>query len=174
MKPVITGDALPEPQPGAQAGMMVSPPPVAGQALISKVPVPLDELLKIAGKFSEEGRFPEAESILDHILSAAPDEPRALHQKGVLLFRMGSHQAAAEVIERSVGLAPDAIGFRRNVCPIFERLGRYDEALRIGYPVRLADTDTHVAAVGIDGHAAVPWPMMFGPVCSCTPSVVRT
>ncbi len=37
------------------------------------------------------------------------------------------------MIERSVGLAPDAIGFRRNLCPIFERLGRYDEALRVGY-----------------------------------------
>ena len=112
---------------------IASSSPVAGQPAIPKVPVPLDELLKIAGEFSEEGRLSEAERILDHILSAAPDEPRALHQKGVLLFRMGSHQAAAEMIERSVGLAPDTIGFRRNLCPIFERLGRYDDALRVGY-----------------------------------------
>ena len=33
----------------------------------------------------------------------------ALHQKGVLLFRMGRHEAAAEMIERAVSLAPDAI-----------------------------------------------------------------
>jgi Flp pilus assembly protein TadD len=133
LKPVATGDALPEVQPGAQAGMIVSPPPLPDQRLIPKVPVPLDELLKVAGELSEEGRLPEAERILDHILSAAPDEPLVLHQKGVLLFRMGNHEAAAEMIERALGLAPDAIVFRRNLCPILERLGRYDDALRFGY-----------------------------------------
>ena len=130
----IAGDTLPEPQLG-RAETIASPSPVPGQPAIPKVPVPLDELLKIASEFSEKGRLSEAERILDHILSFAPDEPRALHQRGVLLFRMGSHQAAAEMIERSVGLAPDAIGFRRNLCPILERLGRYDDALRVGYQV---------------------------------------
>jgi hypothetical protein len=28
----------------------------------------------------------------------------------------------------------------------------------------LADTDIHVAAVGIDSHVGMAWPMMFGPV----------
>jgi tetratricopeptide (TPR) repeat protein len=133
LKLVTTRDTLQEMQFGVQAEMIASLPPVPGPPSMPKVPVPLDELLKVASAFSEEGRLPEAERILDHILSAAPDEPMALHQKGVLLFRMGSHQAAAEMIERSVGLAPDAIGFRRNLCPILERLGRYDDALRVGY-----------------------------------------
>src|ERR1700692_2843752 len=60
LKPVATGDALPEVQLGAQAGMIVSPPPVPDQPLIPTVPVPLDELLKVAGELSEEGRLPEA------------------------------------------------------------------------------------------------------------------
>jgi Flp pilus assembly protein TadD len=100
---------------------------------IPKVPVPLDELLKVAGELSEKGRLPEAERILDHILSAAPDEPLALHEKGVVLYRMGRHAAAAERIERAVSLAPEATLFRRNLCPIYERLGRYDDALRVGH-----------------------------------------
>ena len=129
----LEGDTLPEPRLDGRAGMIVPPAPVPGEPATAMVPEPLDELLKIAGEFSEKGRFSEAERILDHVLSAAPEQPVALHQKGVLLFRMGSHQAAAEMIERSVGLAPDAIGFRRNLCPIFERLGRYDDALRVGY-----------------------------------------
>jgi tetratricopeptide (TPR) repeat protein len=133
-KPGIAGNTLPESQLGGRAEMIASSSP-AGQPAIPKVPVPLDELLKIASEFSEKGRLSEAERILDHVLSAAPDEPMALHQKGVLLFRMGRHQAAAEMIERSVGLSPDAIGFRRNLCPILERLGRYDDALRVGYQV---------------------------------------
>jgi tetratricopeptide (TPR) repeat protein len=65
--------------------------------------------------------------------SSAPDEPLALHEKGVLLFRMGHQEAAAETIERPVSLAPDATLFRRNLCPIYERLGRYDDALRVGH-----------------------------------------
>ena len=79
--------------------------------------------------------MPEATRILDHILSAAPDQPLALHEKGVLLFRMGRHEAAAETIERALSLAPDAMVFRRNLCPIYERLGRYDDALRVGHEV---------------------------------------
>jgi len=110
-----------------------SQPPMPAQPLMPKVPVPLDELLKVAVEFSEGGRLPEAERILDHILSAAPDEPLALHQKGVLLFRMGRHEAAAEMIERAIRLAPDDMVFRRNLCPIYERLGRYDDALRVGH-----------------------------------------
>ena len=77
--------------------------------------------------------MPEAERMLDHILSAAPDEPLVLHQKGVLLFRKGCHKAAAEMIERAISLAPDVTVFRRNLCPIYERLGRYQDALRVGH-----------------------------------------
>jgi Flp pilus assembly protein TadD len=31
-----------------------------------------------------------------------------------------------------VALAPDAAEFRRNLCPIYERVGRYEDAVRIG------------------------------------------
>ena len=57
-----------------------------------RVPVPLDELLKIANEFLEGGRLPEAEKLLDHIIAAVPDAPLALHQKGVVLFRTGHHK----------------------------------------------------------------------------------
>jgi hypothetical protein len=111
------------------------PLPRHGEKSSPKVPVPLGELLKLASEFSQGGRLPEAESILNHILSAAPDQPLALHEKGVLLFRMGRHEAAAETIEHALSLVPDAMAFRRNLCPIYERLGRYDDALRVGHEV---------------------------------------
>jgi Flp pilus assembly protein TadD len=97
------------------------------------VPVPLDELLRVAAEISGAGRLHDAERILNHILSVAPREPRALHAKGVLLFRLGRYAAAAEMIEHAIGLAPDATAFRRDLCPIYERLGRYDDALRVGH-----------------------------------------
>ena len=97
------------------------------------VQVPLDELLRVAGEFSGAGRLHDAERILNRILSAVPHEPRVLHEKGVLLFRSGRHEAAAEMIEHAIRLAPEAMAFRRSLCPIYERLGRYDDALRVGH-----------------------------------------
>jgi Flp pilus assembly protein TadD len=108
---------------------------------VPRVPVPLDELLKIASEFLEAGRLAEAERMLEHILSAVPDAPFALHQKGVLLFRTGHHQAAAEAVERAIDAAPDVALFRRSLCPIYERLGRYDDALRVGRQALAEDRD---------------------------------
>jgi len=95
--------------------------------------ISLNELLRVAGELSEAGKLSEAERLLDHILSASPDEPLALHDKGVVLFRLQRHQAAVETIERAVSLAPETTVFRRNLCPIYERMGRYDDALRVGH-----------------------------------------
>jgi len=120
------------PRAGTTAETITALRAVPTEPVPRNVPVPLNELLKLAGEFSEAGRLSEADAILDRILLAVPDEPSALHQKGVLLFRMGCHEAAAEMIERAIGLSPDAIMFRRNLCPIYERLGRYDDALRVG------------------------------------------
>jgi len=98
-----------------------------------QVPVPLQELLRLAGEFLDKGRLDEAENLLDCILAAAPSAESALHLKGVLLFRRNRHEAAAELIERAVQLVPDKAVFHRNLCPIYERIGRYDDALRVGW-----------------------------------------
>jgi Tfp pilus assembly protein PilF len=103
------------------------PPPTSPQ-----VAVPAEELLRIANGLMNGGRLDEAERLLTHILSAAPDTAAALHLKGILLFRTNRYQAAAELVERAVQLAPAAADFRRNLCPIYERVGRYEDALRIG------------------------------------------
>jgi Tfp pilus assembly protein PilF len=111
--------------------MITSSPPPAGPQR-QKVPVPLDQLLRLAGQFLNGGRLDEAEDLLDHILSAAPDAATALNLKAVLLFQTNRAEAAVELMERAVGLAPDAVAFRRNLCPIYERMGRYGDALRVG------------------------------------------
>jgi len=99
---------------------------------VTHVPVPLDEILKLAGELLDGGRLGDAERLLDHVISAAPDAASALHMKGVLLCRTNRYDAAAKVMERAVGLVPDAVVFYRNLCPIYERIGRYDEAIRVG------------------------------------------
>ena len=132
-----------KPELSATTAMSMPPSPASQPATpaMPRVPVPLDELLKIANEFIEGNRLAEAEKLLDHIISAVPNSPLALHQKGVVLFRAGHHRAAAELVERAIELSPEATNFRRSLCPIYERLGRYDEAVRIGDEALAADGD---------------------------------
>jgi tetratricopeptide (TPR) repeat protein len=142
-EPAKGADAFAVLNASAAAPMSTNPFPTSEPAptAMPRVPVPLDELLKIANEFLEAGRLPEAEKLLDHAIAAVPDSPLALHQKGVVLFRAGHHQAAAEMVERAVKLSPEAINLRRSLCPIYERLGRYDEAVRIGRDALERDGD---------------------------------
>jgi hypothetical protein len=52
---ITAGDTLPEPRLRIQAEMIALPPVVPDQPPIPKAPVPLDELLMVAGEFSKDG-----------------------------------------------------------------------------------------------------------------------
>ena len=62
-----------------------------------KVPVPLESVLRLAGQFLDSGQLDEAERLLDHILSAAPDTASALNLKAVLLYRTNRSETAVEL-----------------------------------------------------------------------------
>jgi hypothetical protein len=114
---------------------LIAAPPIASARAVPRVPVPLDELFSIAYAMLQHERLADAESLLNHIVSACPEAASALHLKGVVLFRTNRPEAAASLIERAIELAPDVLEFRRNICPVYERLGRYEDAIRIGYEV---------------------------------------
>ena len=97
-----------------------------------QVPLPLDNVLRLAGQFLDNGQMDQAERLLDHILSAAPDAASALNLKAVLLYLTNRIEIAIELMERAASLAPDVALFRRNLCPMYERVGRYGDALRVG------------------------------------------
>lgn len=101
-------------------------------------------LLALANRHEQEGRFDEADEVLDGILSATPEEPGALHQKGIVAFRRGRAAAAAALMERSIALAPGAALYRRNICEVYRALGRFDDALAAGErAVALDPRDPH-------------------------------
>jgi tetratricopeptide (TPR) repeat protein len=97
-----------------------------------RVPVALDEVLRIAGEFIDRGRLGEAKGLLDDAVGTFPDAASARHMKGMLLYRMHDYAAAAELIESAIALVPDVPTFWRNLCPIYERIGRCNDAIRVG------------------------------------------
>ena len=46
-------------------------------------------MLALAGRRGEEGRLDEAEAVLDGLLAEMPEEPFAVHEKGIVAFRRG-------------------------------------------------------------------------------------
>jgi len=111
------------------------------QPAVPQVPVPLNQLLILANEFVECGRLTEAERLLHHVLAAVPDTPSALHLKGIVLYRTSRHQEAAELVGRAIELAPGAVAFHRDLCAIYERLGRYEDAVRVAHQALDMDDD---------------------------------
>jgi Flp pilus assembly protein TadD len=93
------------------------------------IPLPLVEVLRLAGEAEASGRYEEAKRLLDYILAAEPNEPSALHLSGVVAFRLGNPDKALELMERSLALGIDTPLYLRNICEMYRVLGRLDEAL---------------------------------------------
>ena len=106
------------------------------------VSLPLSLVLKNALDFSQLGRHREAEELVRAALLAAPSDPDCLHLAGVLAFEKGDLREASVLMERAVAQRPDTVLYRRNICSLYERLGRYEEAVAAGlHAIRLDPYD---------------------------------
>ncbi len=104
----------------------------------------ISERLALAGRRREEGRLDEAEAVLDGVLAEMPEEPFAVHEKGIVAFRRGDLGQAATLIERAIALLPASGLFHRNLCEVYRLLGRREEALAVGErAVALDPADPH-------------------------------
>src|SRR5438552_2194561 len=105
----------------------------------------LPRLLALAAEHEAMGQFDEAEGVLGRVLASVPDNPQALHLAGIVAFRRGRPAEAVEPIERAVALMPAMALFHRNLCELYRKLGRYDDALTAGCrAAELDPTDRHV------------------------------
>ena len=106
--------------------------------------VSLDEAYKLASEHEQQGRFDEAERLLAAILARHPDQPDALHLSGILAARRNRFADAAAQMQRALdrGMSPALVC--RNLCEVYRRLGRLDDAVAVGRrAVALAPNDPH-------------------------------
>ena len=93
------------------------------------VPLPVGDVLRIANEYERDGRLDDAKRLLDHILSASPNQPDALHLAGIVAFRNGDIEQSLDLMERSLRFGIDTPHYLRNICEVYRTLGRLNEAL---------------------------------------------
>jgi Flp pilus assembly protein TadD len=103
--------------------------PDTARRLPATVPIPIGEMLSVAGEYERAGRIKDAGRLLEYILSAAPNQGDALHLAGIVAFRNGDPVTALALMERSIASGIDVPLYLRNICEVYRVLGRLDEAL---------------------------------------------
>lgn len=126
--------------------------------------LPMGQVWRIADEYQQAGRLDEAEELLHRVLDAAPRQPDALHLAGLVDFRKGRFAAAAAKVELAIQHGVDTPLYWRNLCTMYERLGRYDDAVNAGERAVALDpadagayhnlTVVHYRRLDIDGSIA--------------------
>ncbi len=99
---------------------------------VPAVSLPLPSILKIAAEYEQAGRYDDAAELLRVILDAAPDQPDALHLMGVLAFRMNDLPTAIRLLEQAIAHHAGSALFWRDLSTLYERIGRFEEAVTAG------------------------------------------
>ena len=115
---------------GSRQQPQPAPPPARPGPLT--VPVPAGEIFTIAHEYLEAGRIDAAERMIGHVLAALPNQPEALHTKGLIHFRRNRIAEAADLMERSIALGSGKATHYRNLSEVLRVQCRLDEAVAAG------------------------------------------
>ncbi len=108
---------------------METPAPVARAPAPATVPLPLNQVLRIANEYERGGRLDDAKRLLDHVLAASPNQGDALHLAGIVAFRQGEVATSLDLMQRALVHGIDTPLYLRNICEVYRAMGRLDEAL---------------------------------------------
>ncbi|HIG11030.1 MAG TPA: tetratricopeptide repeat protein [Planctomycetes bacterium] len=95
---------------------------------------------------SGAGDLPRALEVLFVLLEAAPDYPSALHQAGIIYFRLRRYGDAAVALERYLAVVPGRVVDTRALGHCYYTLGDYEKALA-HYALVLAQRPESVEAL---------------------------
>ncbi len=85
--------------------------------------------MALAARLEVEKDYAFADRLLERALSAAPEQPDALHLSGIVAFRLGRRDEALVKIERAIARGIDIRLYLRNISEVYRALGRFDDAL---------------------------------------------
>jgi predicted O-linked N-acetylglucosamine transferase (SPINDLY family) len=94
------------------------------------MPDDIADLLNAAARSHRAGDLPRAARLYDDVLARAPDQPEALHLRGLVAAQTGDAARAEALIRRAIELKPADPTFHNNLGELYRRGGRNDEAIR--------------------------------------------
>ena len=121
------------------------------RALLADFPKNVDAMRLLAGILVNQTQFEEAEALLRHAISLAPDFSLALLDLGRLLQEQHRYPEAIECFERTVKLEPDSPKPVYRLASVLAPLGRTEEALE-NYKKVLRMRPQHAGALLGAGH----------------------
>lgn len=91
--------------------------------------ITVQQALASALAHHRSGRLAEAEAIYRLILSQQPDQPDALQFLGVIALQTGQSEAALQLLQRAVVVAPGAAAVHAKLGDVYRKLGQLEEAI---------------------------------------------
>jgi Flp pilus assembly protein TadD len=89
----------------------------------------IDAAFSIAIGHFDADRLDKAETICRKILEAIPNHARAMHLLGLVIYKRGGNEQAADLITRAMELRPDLPEIHNSLGMVMMVLGRYKEGL---------------------------------------------
>lgn len=114
-------------------GKPLASQPAMGEAAAGKKAEPsAPQLLALAERRRQLGKFAEAERLLGRILDAQPEYAHAHHLLGIIAHQSGNLAHAIEHVRAATQLAPSDPVYHANLCEMYRLAGRLDDAVAEG------------------------------------------
>ncbi|MDX2425923.1 MAG: tetratricopeptide repeat protein [Cycloclasticus sp.] len=92
----------------------------------------LQQAMQLAIKQHAEGHLPQAASLLQRILQAAPQNAQALHLLAVITQQSGHTEKAISMLAQAIAISPNNGLFYSNICEMCRQVKRIDDAIAYG------------------------------------------
>jgi len=100
-----------------------------------------DEFPRIQAAMSAS-KFAEAEKIARTILSRQPGYPKAAYALAHLATKVGAHEEAAKILEKSIEIYPCDVNLRAALVQSLEETGHYERSISEAEHIALLDPDS--------------------------------
>src|SRR5437764_11407634 len=102
--------------------------------------VNLNEFLLDAFRRQNQGDLVTAETMYRQVLAQHPNHPDALNMLATLAIACNQPEPARQLLERAIGIYPQAAGYHLNLGTALRMLRRYEEALALARKAVTMDT----------------------------------
>ncbi len=106
-------------------------------------------LLANAVACHSDGRLRDAEALYDQFLDDHPDNPDALHLRGVALFQLNEAECAEPLLRKAIAINASEADFHSNLGLVLQDTGRPNEALESFRAAVALQPDFRAALIGL-------------------------